>query len=101
MATTKWNFSKHAIEIRRFLNKVYPDKSIGREGPVTWSPRSPDLTNCDFFCGDLLIIIIIFETAVTVHNSRHLITSTFMGDVICFCFEVILIFVIKKVNNDA
>ena len=36
------------------LNDVVPQRWIGRDGPndmvySRWSPRSPDLTPCDFF----------------------------------------------------
>lgn len=36
-------------EVRDFLNNTYPDKWIGRGGPIEWPPRSPDLTPCDFY----------------------------------------------------
>jgi hypothetical protein len=31
------------------LNDVFPDKQIGRAGPIAWPPRSPDLTSLDYF----------------------------------------------------
>jgi hypothetical protein len=31
------------------LNDVFPDKWIGRAGPIAWPPRSPDLTSLDYF----------------------------------------------------
>ena len=34
---------------RDFLNVTYPDKWIGRGGPIAWPPRSPDLTPLDFY----------------------------------------------------
>ena len=31
------------------LNDVFPDGWIGRGGPTSWPPRSPDVTPLDFF----------------------------------------------------
>ncbi|ERL85978.1 hypothetical protein D910_03392 [Dendroctonus ponderosae] len=38
-----------AAPIRAWLNHEYADKWIGRNGPVNWPPRPPDLTPMDFF----------------------------------------------------
>ncbi|KAJ4432160.1 hypothetical protein ANN_20776 [Periplaneta americana] len=35
--------------VRNHLNATFPDRWIGRGGPVPWPPRSPDLTPLDFF----------------------------------------------------
>lgn len=37
------------VNVRRFLDNLFPNKWIGRGGPVPWPPRSPDLTCLDFF----------------------------------------------------
>ncbi|EZA50268.1 hypothetical protein X777_11106 [Ooceraea biroi] len=34
---------------RPWLHQHFPARWIGRGGPVTWPPRSPDLTPLDFF----------------------------------------------------
>jgi hypothetical protein len=39
-------------EVTDFLNIKFPEKWIGRGGPITWLPRSPDLTPLDFSFGD-------------------------------------------------
>ena len=39
-------FSK---EVRAWLNEKFNGRWIGRAGPVSWAPRSPDLTLLDFF----------------------------------------------------
>jgi len=31
------------------LNERFPDAWIGRDGPIPWPPRSPDLSPLDFF----------------------------------------------------
>lgn len=36
-------------QVRNFLNARYPERWIGRGGPITWPPRSPDLNVLDFF----------------------------------------------------
>jgi hypothetical protein len=36
-------------EVTDFLNRKIPEKYIGRGGPLTWPPRSPDLTLFYFF----------------------------------------------------
>lgn len=36
-------------EVRQHLDTVYENQWIGRGGPVSWPPRSPDLTPLDFY----------------------------------------------------
>lgn len=38
-----------ARDVRQFLDTVFPERWIGRRGPIEWPPRSPDLTPLDFF----------------------------------------------------
>jgi hypothetical protein len=35
--------------VRAFLDLTFPNRWIGRGGPLTWPPRSPDLNPLDFF----------------------------------------------------
>lgn len=42
-----------ARQARTTLNEIFGNRWIGRDGPVNWPARSPDLTPLDFFCGDL------------------------------------------------
>lgn len=40
--------------VREYLNEAYPDHWIGRQGPVAWPPRSPDMTPLDYYLwGDM------------------------------------------------
>ncbi|KAJ8937848.1 hypothetical protein NQ318_022266 [Aromia moschata] len=39
----------HAIIVRNWLNSEFNEHWIGRDGPILWSPRSPDLTILDFY----------------------------------------------------
>lgn len=38
-----------SVAVRDHLNNVYPNRWIGRGGPIAWPPRSPDLTPMDFY----------------------------------------------------
>lgn len=42
-----------SINVRQYLNTIYPNRWIGRRGPTEWPARSPDLTPLDFFYGDI------------------------------------------------
>ncbi|GFW14149.1 DUF4817 domain-containing protein [Trichonephila clavipes] len=37
------------LTVRESLNNSFPQRWIGRDGPISWPPRSPDLTPLDFF----------------------------------------------------
>lgn len=37
------------LVITNWLNEQFPQKWIGRHGPIYWPPRSPDLTGMDYF----------------------------------------------------
>lgn len=36
-------------DVRQLLDTHFPGRWIGRGGPITWPPRSPDITPLDFF----------------------------------------------------
>ena len=38
-----------AADVRRFLDKTFPGRWIGRGGPIRWAPRPSDLAPLDFF----------------------------------------------------
>ncbi len=38
-----------AVDVRQYLDHQFPQRWIGRGGPIRWAPRSPDLTPLDFF----------------------------------------------------
>jgi hypothetical protein len=40
------HYSRH---VKDYLNETFPNRWLGRGGPVPWPPRSPDLTPLDFF----------------------------------------------------
>lgn len=37
-----------AREVKQHLDEMFPERWIGRGGPISWPPRSPDLTPLDF-----------------------------------------------------
>lgn len=39
----------YSLIVQEALNNRFPDRWIGRNGPIMWPPRSPDLTPLDFF----------------------------------------------------
>jgi len=38
-----------ATEVRDYLDHNFPERWIGRDGPIPWPARSPDLTPLDFY----------------------------------------------------
>ena len=47
-----------SLTVRAYLNDNLPRRWIGHAGGeanvlLKWPPRSPDLTPCDFFCGNM------------------------------------------------
>jgi len=36
-------------DVTTFLDETFPGRWVGRGGPTTWPPRSPDLTPLNFF----------------------------------------------------
>ena len=39
----------YTIRVRELLNELFPNRWLGRGGPVAWPPRSPDLTPLDYY----------------------------------------------------
>ena len=39
------HYTRH---VREYLNESFPNRWLGRRGPVAWPPRSPDLTPLDY-----------------------------------------------------
>ena len=38
----------YCLQMRRWLDDIFPRDWIGRRGPTEWAPRSPDLNPLDF-----------------------------------------------------
>ena len=43
------HYTRH---MREYLNESFPNRWLGRGGPVAWAPRSPDLTPLDYYLWD-------------------------------------------------
>ena len=41
--------SHWGLHVCEFLNKTFSDRWIGRDGPISWPPHSPEITLLDFF----------------------------------------------------
>lgn len=39
----------YTISVRNWLDNNFPERWIGRGGPIHWASRSPDLNPCDYF----------------------------------------------------
>ena len=39
----------YTCRVRDFLNQSFPNRWLGRGGPIPWPPRSPDLTPLDYY----------------------------------------------------
>ena len=49
--------------VREYLNASFPNRCLGRGGPVAWLPRSPDVTPLDYYiCGHMKTSV--YETKV-------------------------------------
>jgi len=59
-----------SLIVRDWLNKKFPDRWIGRSGPIKWPARSPDLTPPDFFLWGYLKDIVYKERPSTCEELR-------------------------------
>lgn len=58
-------------EVRDYLNNEFPNRWIGRNGPISWPPRSPDCNPCDFYLWGYMKSLV-FKTEVnTVEELRE------------------------------
>ena len=51
------------LRVRQFLNETFLDQWIGRDGPILWPSRSPDITPVNFFLWDY-VKDIVYRTKV-------------------------------------
>jgi len=49
--------------VRDYLNESFPNRWLGRGGPIAWPPRSPDLTTIDYYLW-AQIKTLVYETKV-------------------------------------
>lgn len=67
-----------AWAVRDYLDEVFPRRWIGRNGPLLWPARSPDLNPCDFFLwGSIKNNVYNGIPIQNVHDLRVRITAAF------------------------
>lgn len=66
-----------ALAVRAQLNQFFPQRWIGRGGPINMPPRSPDLTVMDYFFGGWIKSDVYKNRINTVDQLRELITESF------------------------
>ena len=55
-----------ALDVREYLNNVFPSRWIARGGPVQWPACSPDLTFMDFFIWGEMMKCLVYETPIDI-----------------------------------
>ncbi len=65
----------YALIVRDWLNEKFPDRWIGRRGPIEWPARSPDLSPCDFFLWGYLKDKVYQERPATIAQLRERIST--------------------------
>lgn len=61
--------------VREWCDLEFPDRWIGRGGPIAWPPRSPDLTVCDFFLWGHIKCLVYATPVNDLADLRHRITE--------------------------
>lgn len=64
-----------SLDVRRSLDKTFPQRWIGRDGPTAWPPRSPDITPLDFFLWGYVKDMVYATPVQDVCDLRHRITE--------------------------
>jgi hypothetical protein len=65
----------YTIRVREFLNESFPNRWLGRGGPIAWAPRSPDLTPLDYYLWGHMKTLV-YETKV---NTRAALRDRIFG----------------------
>lgn len=61
--------------VREFLNLEFPNRWIGRDGPIQWPPRSPDITPLDFFLWGFVKDTVYSTKVHNISDLKHRITA--------------------------
>lgn len=77
-----------AREVRSWLDMKFPERWIGRGGPVDWPPRSPDLTPCDFFLWGVLKEKVYAMEPKTIEDLKKAITTALHALTVELCEKV-------------
>lgn len=69
----------YAKVVRQWLDEKFPERWLGRRGPVEWPPRSPDLTPPDFFLWGVLKERVYAKKPQTIEDLKHEIEAAVSG----------------------
>jgi hypothetical protein len=65
MARSQMHFQHdYTRYVREYLKDSFPNRWIGRGGPVAWPPRSPELTRPDFYLWGHMMKTLVYQTKV-------------------------------------
>lgn len=62
---------------REYLNEIFPNRWVGKFGPIGWPARSPDLSSCDNALWGLVKPSIMAQKCRTVDELKNVITNEF------------------------
>lgn len=65
------------VNVRNYLTARFPNCWIGRNAPVAWPPRSPDLSVLDFYLWGKVKDIVYRRSYETIDDLRHAVVETF------------------------
>lgn len=67
----------YAKDVRSWLDNKFPERWIGRRGPIDWPPRSPDMTPLDFYLWGYLKHVIYGKEAKNLEELKENIINAF------------------------
>ncbi len=75
----------YSLQVRGWLDQKFPNRWIGRRGPIEWPACSPDLSPCDFFLWGYLKNVVYRERPATIKQLRDRISRVCAEISIEFC----------------
>ena len=67
----------YATAVRNLLDETFPDKWIGRRGPIEFPPQSPDITPMDFFVWGVIKDSVYSRKPRSVEDLRQFVIDAF------------------------
>ncbi|MCP4489021.1 MAG: transposase, partial [Gammaproteobacteria bacterium] len=67
----------YSLTVREYLDETFPNRWIGRRGPIDWPPRSPDLTPLDFSVWGIVKEIAYAEKSNNLEEMKEAIQNAF------------------------
>lgn len=78
----------YALPVREWLSEHFPNRWLGRRGPVEWPPRSCDLSPPDFFLWGYLKELVYEKKPTTLAELRQQIITAFHSVTPSLCAKV-------------